>query len=104
MKPRKKNVPQEGDGWSGERHEESTLPEGMEIDQTIDVRTLGCPGPLLELIKTMKGSPVGTVIELLLTDYSSVKGIPVWVSKSKHQLVQLNHYDGYARIVVKKIR
>ena len=52
----------------------------------------------------MKPSPVGTVIELLLNDNSSIKGIPMWVSRSKHQLIRLDHVGDYARIVVKKIR
>jgi TusA-related sulfurtransferase len=78
----------------------------VHIDKTVDARGSYCPGPLMELIKTVKTAQVGQVIEVLSSDQGSAKDIPEWVKKVGHELV-LNEkaQDGdYWKIAVKKVK
>lgn len=70
----------------------------------VDARGSYCPGPLMELIKTVKEAPVGEVIEVLSSDASSAKDIPEWVKKAGHELVEVKEEEGYWKIVVKKLK
>jgi TusA-related sulfurtransferase len=74
------------------------------IDKTVDARGAYCPGPLMELIGTMKINPVGTVIEVLSSDKTSAKDIPEWVSKAGHEFIGLKEYSTYNGIVVRKTK
>lgn len=70
----------------------------------VDARGSYCPGPLMEMIKTIKQVEVGEVIEVLSSDESSAKDIPEWVKKAGHELVEVEKEDDYWRIVVKKLK
>lgn len=75
----------------------------MEIKQEIDARGSFCPGPMMELIRVIKGSQVGDVIAVLSTDKGSQRDIPKWVEKAKHELVGIETNGDYDRIIVKKL-
>ncbi|KUJ92656.1 MULTISPECIES: sulfurtransferase TusA family protein [Archaeoglobus] len=70
----------------------------------VDARGSYCPGPLMEMIKTLKQVEVGEVVEVLSSDESSAKDIPEWVKKAGHELVEVKKEDDYWRIVVKKLK
>ncbi|MEM0089375.1 MAG: sulfurtransferase TusA family protein [Archaeoglobaceae archaeon] len=70
----------------------------------IDARGSYCPGPLMELIKTIKKVPLGETIELLSSDASSAKDVPEWVKRAGHELVEVKKEGDYWKIVVKKLR
>ncbi|MEM0204005.1 MAG: sulfurtransferase TusA family protein [Archaeoglobaceae archaeon] len=70
----------------------------------IDARGSYCPGPLMELIKTIKKAPVGEMIELLSSDASSAKDVPEWVKRAGHELVEVKKEGDHWRIVVRKLR
>ncbi|MET1124873.1 MAG: sulfurtransferase TusA family protein [Archaeoglobaceae archaeon] len=70
----------------------------------VDARGSYCPGPLMELIKTLKQVEVGEVVEVLSSDESSAKDIPEWVKKAGHELVEVKKEDDYWRIVVRKLK
>lgn len=74
------------------------------ISKSLDARGSFCPGPLMELIKGMKKSEIGDVIEVLSSDKGSATDIPEWVNKMKHELVYSKAEEGYFRIAVKKMR
>lgn len=75
-------------------------------DKVVDARGSYCPGPLMELIKTIKKMEVGTVVEVLSSDQGSAKDIPEWVKKSGNELVysEKDEAGGYWRIAVKKVK
>ncbi len=52
----------------------------------VDARGSFCPGPLMELITTLKRAQVGDVLELLSSDAGSAKDVPEWVRKVGHVL------------------
>lgn len=74
------------------------------IDKTVDARGAYCPGPLMELIKTLKSSQVNTAVEVWSSDSGSAKDIPEWVHKVGHELLYVTEDDGYWRIAVRKLK
>jgi len=72
--------------------------------RVVDARGSYCPGPLMELIRTIRESEVGTVIAVYSSDNGSRTDIPKWVEKAGHRLVGIETRDGYDEIVVEKLR
>ena len=74
------------------------------VTRTIDARGSFCPGPLMELIRGIRESAVGDVLEVYSTDGGSRTDIPKWVEKAGHGLIAVETRDGYDAIVVEKRR
>ena len=70
----------------------------------VDARGSFCPGPLMELIRGIRESNVGDVLEVYSTDSGSRIDIPKWVEKAGHGLVAVETRDGYDAIIVEKRR
>lgn len=75
-----------------------------QVDKTIDARGMACPGPLMNLIGAIRQGQVGQVYEVLSSDEGSKTDIPAWVTKAKHELVDVRQDDGFAHFVVRKAR
>ncbi len=73
-------------------------------DQVIDARGSYCPGPLMELIKTIRKGEVGKIYEVWSKDAGSIRDIPKWVTKANHEMVGVFEENGHTRFVVKKVR
>lgn len=76
----------------------------VKVDRVIDARGAYCPGPLMELIRAVRESRVGEVLEVLSSDSGSRRDIPAWVQKAGHEVVGIFPEQGYDRIVVRKAR
>ena len=74
------------------------------ISRTVDAPGSYCPGPLMELIRSIRESQVGDVIAVYSSDKGSKTDIPKWVEKAGHRLVALEARDGYDEIIVEKMR
>ena len=72
--------------------------------KTVDARGAYCPGPLMELIATLKLVDIGDEIEVLSSDKGSAADIPAWVEKVKHELVSIEELDKHWSIVVRKAK
>lgn len=72
--------------------------------KTVDARGAYCPGPLMELIATLKLVEIGDEIEVLSSDKGSAADIPAWVEKVKHELVSIDELDKHWSIVVRKAK
>lgn len=70
----------------------------------VDARGSFCPGPLMELIKSIRQEPVGTVFEVWSSDRGSAKDIPEWVRKAGHEVVENLESDGVYKVQVRKLR
>jgi TusA-related sulfurtransferase len=70
----------------------------------IDARGMPCPGPLMSLIGAIREAAVGEIIEVLSSDEGSKTDIPAWLTKARHELVEVVSEDGYSRFVVRKAR
>lgn len=73
-------------------------------DRIVDARGSFCPGPMMELIKTVKQVQVGETVTVLTQDPGSKRDIPLWVQKAGHEYVGLVQMDGYEEITVRKLR
>ena len=71
---------------------------------TIDARGAFCPGPLMELIATLKLIELGDEVDVLSSDKGSAIDIPAWVAKVKHEMVGIEQEGDFWHIVVKKIK
>lgn len=76
----------------------------MSETTTVDARGAYCPGPLMELIATLKLVDVGDEIEVLSSDKGSANDIPEWVAKVKHEMVGIEKRNDHWSIVVKKLK
>ena len=74
----------------------------VEITKSIDARGMPCPGPLMTMIGAVREGEVGDVIEVLSSEEGSKTDIPAWIEKAKHELVETEEFDDYARFVVRK--
>jgi len=74
------------------------------VTRTIDARGSFCPGPLMELIRGIRESDIGDVLEVYSSDSGSKTDIPKWVEKAGHALLAVEARDGYDAIVVEKRR
>ena len=74
------------------------------ITRTIDARGSSCPGPLMELIRSIREAQVGDVLALYSSDKGSRTDIPKWIEKAGHRLLSLETRDGFDEIVVEKVR
>lgn len=73
-------------------------------DRLVDARGAFCPGPLMELIKAIRGQAVGSLVEVWSSDHGSARDIPEWARKAGHELVYVVEEAGYWRIGVRKGR
>ena len=78
--------------------------EAIQADRVMDARNAFCPGPLMELIKSIKKGEVGKVYEVWSKDAGSIKDIPKWVAKASHEMVAIIEENGYTRFQVRKTR
>jgi TusA-related sulfurtransferase len=70
--------------------------------RVVDARGSYCPGPLMELIRSIRESQPGQVLAVYSSDTGSRTDIPKWVEKAGHRLVGITQRDGYDEIVVEK--
>ena len=73
------------------------------VDKEIDARGSFCPGPLMELIRGIKVLPVSGVLAVLSSDPGSLRDIPAWVQKAKHEMIATVAEQGYTRFIVRKL-
>jgi tRNA 2-thiouridine synthesizing protein A len=76
----------------------------MTTDRVIDARGMACPGPLMSLIGAIRQAQVGQVLEVWSTDAGSATDVPAWVTKARHELVEVAEDADHTRFVVRKAR
>lgn len=69
-------------------------------DVTIDSRGATCPGPLMDLIGTVKTLDPGTVVELQTTERNSTTDVPEWLEKAGHDLLEIDEKDDHWNIYI----
>jgi tRNA 2-thiouridine synthesizing protein A len=76
----------------------------MSETKVVDARNTFCPGPLMELIRSIKQAEVGDTLELLSTDDGTANDVPEWVSKIGHELISNEKIDNVWHIKVRKAK
>ena len=77
----------------------STTKENAKPDQSLDVRGMGCPMPLLKAKKAIEAIGGGQVLEVLGTDPGSKSDFASWAGKTGNEYLgcieeggQFKHY------------
>ncbi|WP_070121041.1 sulfurtransferase TusA family protein [Bacillus marinisedimentorum] len=76
----------------------------VQVTKSVDARGSYCPGPLMELIKSIKAVEVGNVVEVISNDEGSAKDIPEWANKMGHEVAFNDEVEDYWKIGVRKMR
>ncbi len=71
---------------------------------TVDARGLACPLPVLKLRKVLESQPVGAIVELLATDRTATRDIPVFCARMGHGLLGISQAGGVLRFLVRRGR
>ncbi|PCR88926.1 sulfurtransferase TusA family protein [Natrinema ejinorense] len=74
------------------------MTETPKPDVTIDSRGATCPGPLMDLIGTVKTLDPGVVVELRTTARNSTTDVPEWLEEAGHELLEIEERDDHWNI------
>lgn len=70
--------------------------------QSLDLKGLQCPMPILKTAKAMKELGSGAVIHVIATDPGSVKDFAAWARATGNELLESSAIDGVFRFVLRK--
>ena len=76
--------------------------KNLTVDKRVDARGTACPGPLLEAKRAIPSVPKGGIMEVLSSDASTKKDLPLWANKVGHEHLGTLEDAGYSRIYVKR--
>jgi tRNA 2-thiouridine synthesizing protein A len=71
-------------------------------DQTLDVKGLNCPLPILRAKKALNGMAVGSTLEVLATDPGAVKDFEAFCRTTGNELVESDQGDNIYRFVIRR--
>ena len=74
----------------------------MESNQTLDVKGLKCPLPILKMKKALKDIEVDQILEVFTTDPSSVADFAAFCRTTGHVLLTNKAVDGIFTFYIKK--
>ena len=74
----------------------------LETETVVDARGTACPGPLLEAKRAVTKVSKGGVMEVLSSDQSTNRDIPVWADKVGHEFLGTIEEAGYWRLYVRR--
>ena len=73
--------------------------------QTLDLRGLLCPLPVVKIAQAIKTVGVGDEIEATATDPGVLADIPAWARSSGNELISMDKVDGKQfRFVVRRVK
>jgi tRNA 2-thiouridine synthesizing protein A len=78
--------------------------QGITISKEIDARGSFCPGPLMELIRTVRVAAIGEVVAVISSDEGSKKDIPAWIAKARQEYLGAEPAGGATRFLCRKVK
>lgn len=75
----------------------------VEIVQTLDLKGLPCPIPVVKVGKAIKGIEVGQILAALATDPGVMMDIPAWCKSTGHEIVELVRDEGVFHFLVRRV-
>ncbi len=72
-------------------------------DDSLDVRGLSCPLPILKTKERLAAMASGEVLEILATDTDSAAHIPAFCKKVGHELLDIVEEGGLLTFYIKKV-
>ena len=74
----------------------------MTVTQTLDVKGLACPMPVVKTRLAIDKLAPGDVLQVLATDRGSLKDIPAWAEATGHKLMSVEERDTEIVFLVEK--
>ncbi|MEE9283822.1 MAG: sulfurtransferase TusA family protein [Nitrososphaerales archaeon] len=74
----------------------------MDISQTLDVKGVLCPVPVIKARQSITRVEVGGILEILATDPSTREDIPAWIKRSGHEIVTMKEEDEILKFYVRR--
>ena len=75
---------------------------GKRNDESLDVRGLLCPIPILRTAQRMRDMPAGARLEVVGDDPGIVEDMPVWCEETGNRLVEMERTGELVRCLVEK--
>ncbi len=72
------------------------------IAQTLDLKGLSCPLPIVKTAMAIKALQSGELLEALATDPGSVPDFAAWCRSTGNELVEQTTDEGVFRFVIRK--
>jgi len=72
------------------------------VTQTLDLKGLSCPLPIVKTAQAIKGLNSGDVLEALATDPGSVPDFTAWCRSTGNELVEQTKEADVFRFVIRK--
>ena len=72
------------------------------VTQTLDLKGLSCPLPIVKTAQAIKGLNSGDVLEALATDPGSVPDFTAWCRSTGNELVEQTREADVFRFVIRK--
>ena len=76
--------------------------KSLTVDLEVDARGTACPGPLLEAKRSIVKVPNGGIMELLSSDQSTNRDVPLWAKKVGHEYLGMIEDAGFWRIFMRR--
>lgn len=76
----------------------------MSADQTLDVKGMKCPMPVIKAKKAIEELKVGQVLEVVATDPGSMADFQAWTKNTGHELIAAEVKEGFYRYKIKKTK
>ena len=74
----------------------------LEPEKVVDARGTACPGPLLEAKRAVTQISKGGIMEVLSSDQSTNRDIPLWATKVGHEYLGTVEDAGFWRLFVRR--
>lgn len=72
------------------------------VTHKVNAKGMQCPGPIVEVFKTMRAAQKGDLVEVEATDIGFYEDIKAWCKKTGNDLVTLKDVDSIIRATLKK--
>jgi TusA-related sulfurtransferase len=73
-------------------------------DQTLDAKGLKCPMPVVKTSKSIKGVPVGGILEVLATDPGSMADITAWTKSTGNELLEAGRDGDAFKFYIRRVK
>jgi tRNA 2-thiouridine synthesizing protein A len=76
----------------------------IEAVDTLDLRGLFCPMPIVMLTQSIGNYETGAVIEVLATDPGTLADIPAWAKTTGNEVLKSDKVDKIFKFYIKKLK
>jgi tRNA 2-thiouridine synthesizing protein A len=80
------------------------MAEELKVVNTLDLKGMVCPIPIVKVSQGVKGIQVGEALEAFATDPGVLGDIPAWCKTSGNELVKMERVEKVFRFIVRRLK